>query len=71
MLKIEFFQTLVFHMNLKLFLGILDVSFRVYWYSTTPWPTCFLADERIFRTTVYPVQKEAAFVSHGFLDLLP
>ena len=25
-------------MNFKLFLGIVDVSFRVYWFSTTPSP---------------------------------
>ena len=35
-IKYTFFQSLVFYMNFELFLGILDVSFRVYWYSTTP-----------------------------------
>ena len=37
---IIFFQILVFYMNFKLFWGILDVSFRVCWYSTAfyLWP---------------------------------
>ena len=34
-----FFQILIFYIYFKLFLGIFDVSLRVYWYSTTPWPT--------------------------------